>query len=41
MVDRYTMCKENNLSIVVFDMDSYGNLKRVLEGEDIGTLVHV
>lgn len=36
-----TMCKENNLSIVVFDMDSYGNLKRVLEGEDIGTLVHV
>lgn len=36
-----TMCKENNLSIVVFDMDSYGNLKRVLKGEDIGTLVHV
>lgn len=36
-----TMCKENNLSIVVFDMDNYGNLKRVLAGEDIGTLVHV
>ncbi|MEA5129875.1 MAG: UMP kinase [Proteiniphilum sp.] len=36
-----TMCKENNLPIVVFDMDSYGNLKRVLDGEDIGTLVHV
>ncbi len=36
-----TMCKENNLSIVVFDMDSYGNLKKVIEGEDIGTLVHV
>lgn len=36
-----TMCKENNLSIVVFDMDTYGNLKRVIDGEDIGTLVHV
>nr|WP_294082787.1 UMP kinase [Proteiniphilum sp. UBA5384] len=36
-----TMCKENNLSIVVFDMDSYGNLKKVIDGEDIGTLVHV
>jgi uridylate kinase len=36
-----TMCKENNLPIVVFDMDSYGNLKRVIEGEDIGTLVHL
>lgn len=36
-----TMCKENNLPIVVFDMDSYGNLKKLLDGEDIGTLVHV
>lgn len=36
-----TMCKENNLPIVVFDMDSYGNLKRVIDGEEIGTLVHV
>lgn len=36
-----TMCKENNLPVVVFDMDTYGNLKRVVEGEPIGTLVHV
>ena len=36
-----TLCKENNLPIVVFDMDSYGNLKKVVEGKDIGTLVHV
>lgn len=36
-----TMCKENNLPVVVFDMDRYGNLKKVIEGEDIGTLVHV
>ena len=35
-----TMCKENNLNIVVFDMDTKGNLKRVIEGEKIGTLVH-
>ncbi len=36
-----TMCKENNLPIVVFDMDTYGNLKKVIDGEDIGTLVHL
>lgn len=35
-----TMCKENNLPIVVFDMDTVGNLKKVLSGENIGTLVH-
>ncbi len=35
-----TMCKENNLPIVVFDMDTSGNLKKVIGGEDIGTLVH-
>jgi uridylate kinase len=35
-----TMCKENNLPIVVFDMDTVGNLKKVITGEKIGTLVH-
>jgi uridylate kinase len=35
-----TMCKENNLPIVVFDMDTVGNLEKVIAGEDIGTLVH-
>ena len=34
------MCKENNLPIYVFNMDVYGNLKRVMDSEDIGTLVH-
>ncbi len=34
------MCKENNLPIVVFDMDTKGNLKKVIEGEPIGTLVY-
>ncbi len=36
----FTLCKENNLNIVVFDMDTEGNLGKVLAGENIGTLVH-
>lgn len=35
-----TMCKENNLPIYVFNMDEKGNLRRVMEGEEIGTLVY-
>ncbi len=35
-----TMCKENNLPVVVFNMDIKGNLKKVITGENIGTLVH-
>ena len=34
------MCMQNNLPIYVFNMDIVGNLRRVLEGEEIGTLVH-
>ncbi len=34
------MCMENNLPIIVFNMDIKGNLKRVLEGQNIGTYVH-
>jgi uridylate kinase len=33
------MCKENNMPIYVFDMDTVGNLKKVMAGEKIGTLV--
>lgn len=36
-----TMCKENNLPVVVFNMDIVGNLKKVVNGENIGTIVHV
>jgi len=36
----FTMCRENNLPILVFDMNTPGNLKKVLEGQDIGTLIH-
>ena len=35
-----TLCKLNNLPIIVFDMDTKGNLKKVLDGEPIGTLVY-
>ena len=34
-----TMCKENNLSLIVFDMDTPGNLKKVMAGEKVGTIV--
>ena len=34
------MCQENDLPIYVFNMDIVGNLKKVMDGEDIGTLVH-
>ena len=34
------MCRDNGLPIYVFNMDKYGNLKRVMEGDDIGTHVH-
>ncbi len=34
-----TMCKENNLPIVVFNMDIKGNLLKLMQGENLGTLV--
>ena len=34
------MCNDNNLPIYVFNMDVVGNLKKVIDGEEIGTLVH-
>jgi uridylate kinase len=35
----FTLCKENGLPIIVFDMNKPGNLLKIMEGEDIGTLV--
>ena len=35
----FTLCRENGLRIIVFDMDTAGNLGKVLAGEKIGTLV--
>jgi uridylate kinase len=35
----FTMCSENNLPIIVFDMNTSGNLKKLILGEKIGTLI--
>ena len=35
----FTLCKENNMPMYVFDMNTKGNLLKVLNGEEIGTLV--
>jgi len=35
----FTLCSENNMPILVFDMNKKGNLKRIISGEKIGTLV--
>lgn len=35
----FTLCKENNLGLIVFDMDTKGNLLKVINGEHIGTIV--
>jgi uridylate kinase len=36
----FTLCKENNLPIIVFDMNKPGNLIKIIEGEKIGTLIY-
>lgn len=35
----FTLCKENGLPIIVFDMNKLGNLLKIVEGEDVGTYV--
>lgn len=35
----FTLCQENNLPIVVFDMNKTGNLEKLIAGEEIGTLI--
>lgn len=37
----FTLCKENDVPIIIFDMNERGNLKKVVLGEKIGTLVTV
>ena len=37
----FTLCKENNLPIIVFDINIPGNLNRLVSGEKIGTIVEV
>jgi len=35
----FTLCMENNLPIIVFDMNKPGNLVKLVEGEEVGTLI--
>ncbi|MEY5049543.1 MAG: uridylate kinase [Bacteroidota bacterium] len=37
----FTLCKENDLPIIVFDMNKPGNLSKLIQGEKVGTLVHL
>jgi len=37
----FTLCQENKLPIIVFDMNKAGNLKSLMEGAEVGTLVEV
>ncbi len=37
----FTLCRENNLPIIVFDMNKAGNLSDLVKGEKVGTLVEV
>ncbi len=35
----FTLCKENNMPVIVFDMNKKGNLFKIIQGENVGTLV--
>ncbi|QDH77761.1 UMP kinase [Echinicola soli] len=35
----FTLCQENNLPIIVFDMNKAGNLEDLVKGEEVGTLI--
>ena len=35
-----TLCKENNLPVQVFDINKYGNLRKLVQGKDIGTIIN-
>lgn len=36
----FTICKEHNLKVIIFDINKSGNLKRIILGENIGTMVY-
>ena len=35
----FTLCSENKIPIIIFNMNKEGNLKRIIQGENTGTLV--
>jgi uridylate kinase len=37
----FTLCKENNVPIIVFNMNEPGNLRKVVSGDSVGTLVEI
>ena len=37
----FALCREGNMPIIVFDMNCKGNLSKLVDGEKVGTLVHV
>ena len=37
----FALCKDGNMPIIVFDVTKPGNLQRILNGEELGTTVHV
>ena len=37
----FALCREGDMPIIVFDMNAKGNLSRILDGEKVGTLVHL
>ena len=36
----FTLCQENDLPIIVFDMNTKGNLNKIVRGQEVGTLIH-
>ena len=36
----FTICRENNLPLIVFNMNIHGNLQKIIAGEKLGTYVH-
>ena len=36
----FTLCRDNNLPIIVFNFLETGNLRKLIDGEDIGTIIH-
>jgi len=36
----FTLCRDNNMPVIVFDMNKPGNLNKLIDGEKIGTLVN-
>ena len=35
----FTLCKENNMPVIVFDMDTLGNLEKIVKNEITGTII--